>query len=198
MVDTGGSRLAQAIAALDAANSEDPNRELRDGVEQPKELTYARLMSGWLDRLAPNASEPLRLAVRAQHIRRWTIPRSDYPMDRPGYLRWRTALANFHAETAGKILRESGYDEETIRRVGALIRKERLKLDPEAQLLEDVACLVFLENYFADFASHHDERQVVDIVRKTWKKMSERGHAAALSLPLAPQARALVEKALKT
>jgi len=136
------------------------------------------------------------LAVRAQHIRRWTVPRGNYPMDRPGYLRWRAALAKFHAETAESMLRKAGYEEATVRRVGALIRKERLKLDPEAQLLEDAACLVFLENYFADFASHHDEAQVVEIVRKTWKKMSERGHAAALALPLAPHARALVEKAL--
>jgi hypothetical protein len=198
MVNTGGTRFTHAIAAFDAANSEDPNREVQDGVEQPKELAYARLMSVWLDRLAPHASEALRLAARAQHIRRWTIPRSEYAMDRAGYLLWRTALAKFHAEAAGEILRESGYDEETIRRVGSLIRKERLKLDPEAQLLEDVACLVFLENYFADFASHRDEPQVVDIVRKTWKKMSERGHAAALALPLAPHTRALVEKALKS
>jgi hypothetical protein len=154
-------------------------------------------MSEWLERLEPNASEALRLAVRAQHIRRWTIARSDYPMDRSGYLRWRAALAKLHAETAGRILREAGYDEDTVRRVAALIRKERLKLDPEAQLLEDVACLVFLENYFADFASRHDEIQVVEILRKTWKKMSGRGHAAALALPLAPHARALVERALK-
>jgi hypothetical protein len=194
---TENSKFIRAIAAFDAANSEDPNRELRDGVEQPKELAYSRHMSEWLERLAPNASEALRLAVRAQHIRRWTVPRSDYPMDRPGYLRWRAALAKFHAEAAGRILREAGYDEDSIRRVGSLIRKERLKLDPEAQLLEDVACLVFLENYFADFARHHDEAQVVEIVRKTWKKMSERGHAAALALPLSPHARALVEKALK-
>lgn len=187
----------RAMAAFDAANAEDPNRELRDGVEQPKELAYARHMSQWLDKLEPDASEALRLAVRAQHIRRWTIPRGDYPRDRQGYIRWRTTLARFHADTAGRILREAGYDEETVERVGSLIRKERLKVDPEAQLLEDVVCLVFLENYFGEFARRHEEAQVLGIVRKTWKKMSPRGHAAALALPLAPDARALVEKALK-
>jgi len=191
------SRLARAIAAFDATNAEDPNRESYRGVEQPKELAYAEHMTEWLQRLAPNASEALRLAVRAQHIRRWTIARSDYPMDRAGYKRWRTTLAKFHAETAGRILRETGYDEETVRRVGSLIRKERLKLDPEAQLLEDVACLVFLESYFADFAHAHDQAQVVEIVRKTWNKMSERGHVAAFALPLSREARTLIEKALK-
>jgi hypothetical protein len=194
---TSGSKFDRAIAAFDAANAEDPNRESRDGVEQPKELAYARHMTEWLERLEPNASEALRLAVRAQHIRRWTIPRGDYPKDRQGYIRWRNTLAKFHADTAAQILRHAGYDEDAIKRVGSLIRKERIKLDPAAQLLEDVACLVFLENYFSDFARHHDEAQVVGIVRKTWKKMSPRGHAAALALPLSPDARALVEKALR-
>jgi hypothetical protein len=194
---TENARFSRAIKAIDAANSEDPDRESRNGIELPGELAYARHMSEWLERLAPDASEALRLAVRAQHIRRWTIPRGDFPMDRPGYLRWRATLAKFHADTAGRILREAGYEEETVRRVGSLIRKERLKVDPEAQLLEDVACLVFLEDHFADFASHRDESKVLEVVRKTWRKMSERGHAAALSLPLSPAACALVEKALR-
>jgi len=193
---TRESRFEEAIAAFDAANAQDPNRESRDGVELPKELVYARHMSQWLEKLEPNASEALRLAARAQHIRRWTIPRSDYPNDRQGYIRWRNTLAKFHADTAGQILRESGYDEDTVRRVASLIRKQHLKVDPEAQLLEDVACLVFLENYFGDFARRHDEAQVLEIVRKTWKKMSARGRETALALPLSPHARALVETAL--
>jgi hypothetical protein len=117
-------------------------------------------------------------------------------MDLAGYKRWRTTLASFHAETVGAILREVGYDEATLARVQALVRKERLKLDPEAQLLEDVACLVFLENYFAEFARQHDEEKLIGIVQKTWKKMSERGRAAALGLELAPEVRGLVEQAL--
>ncbi len=190
------SRFDQAIARFDAANAEDPNRETEGGVEDPRELLYARRMTAWLEKLAADASEAVRLAVRCQHIRRWTRPRRDYPMDVAGYKRWRTDLAQFHAETAGAILRDVGYDEDTIHRVQALLRKEKLKLDPDAQLLEDVICLVFLESYFAEFARQHDEAKLIGIIRKTWKKMSSRGHAAALALDLAPDARSIVEKAL--
>jgi len=191
-------RFENAIAAFDAANAQDPNRETFDGHEHPKELLYARRMTAWLDRIAPDAPEAVRLAARAQHVRRWTIPRGDYPMDRPGYHRWRTTLQRFHADTAGQLMRDAGYDDETIARVGALLRKERLKDDPDTQLLEDVICLVFLESYFANFARQHEreEEKLVTILRKTWKKMSPRAHAAALSLPLEPDARALVERAL--
>jgi hypothetical protein len=153
-------------------------------------------MTGWLERLAPEASEPLRLAIRAQHLCRWTIPRSQYPMDRRGYHQWRTHLARFHAEKAGEILCEVGYDAATIARVQALLRKEGLKSDPETQLLEDVACLVFLESYFADFSRQHDEEKLITILRRTWLKMSPRGHQAALALDLPLEARALIEKAL--
>ncbi len=190
-------RFDAAIARFDAANSEDPHKEPVNGKERPKELVYARRMSAWLEILEPSASEALKLAVRCQHIRRWSIPRGDYPMDNAGYHQWRATLAKFHAETAGKILKEVGYEDETIARVQSLVRKERLKLDPETQLLEDVACLVFLENYFAEFAKHHDEEKLIGIVRKTWRKMSERGHAAALGLKLAPEIQALVVKALR-
>lgn len=190
-------RFHAAIARFDAANGEDPHQERVDGKNQPKELAYARRMSAWLNRLAPDASEPLKLAARCQHIRRWTIPRGDYPRTTAGYYQWRTTLAKFHAETAGKILKDTGYDDATIARVQSLVRKERLKLDPETQLLEDVVCLVFLENYFADFAKQHDEEKLVDIVRKTWKKMSEGGQQAALQLKLAPEIQALVAKALQ-
>lgn len=185
-----------AIARFDAANGEDPRRERLDGAEQPKELVYARRMSEWLERLAPDASEALRLAVRCQHIQRWTMPRRHYPEGREGYRRWRTDLAQFHAETAGRILTEVGYDEATIARVQALLRKERLKSDPETQRLEDVVCLVFLQYYFADFARQHDEEKLIGILRKTWRKMSERGRQAALTIDLPPELKALVLKAL--
>jgi hypothetical protein len=189
-------RFQAAIERFDAANNDDPNRELSEGHEYPRELLYAQRMTRWLERLAPDASELLRLAARCQHLCRWLIPRDRYPMDRHGYHRWRTDLARFHAEKAADILRDVGYDEETIRRVQSLVRKERLKLDHEAQLLEDVICLVFLESYFADFSQKHDEEKLITILRKTWKKMSPRGHDAALSLPLSPADRALIEKAL--
>jgi Domain of unknown function (DUF4202) len=189
-------RFNAAIARFDAANADDPTTEVFQGAVYPKELLYARRMTTWLDNLAPNASEALRLAVRCQHIQRWTIPRHTYTMDRHGYLRWRTTLAKFHADTATAILRDVGYDEATIQRVQRLLRKERLKRDPEVQCLEDVICLVFLEHYLAAFATQHDEAKVLDILRKTWTKMSARGHEVALTLPMSPEARRLVEQAL--
>lgn len=187
-----------AIRRIDAANREDPETMLIDGSPVPGELLYSRRMSAWLDRLEPNASESLKLAVRAQHLRRWEIPRETFPKTRAGYLQWRTRLGAYHAEQAGNILRESGYDEPTVARVQSLLRKEGLKSDPETQLLEDVICVVFLENYFADFAPQHDEEKVVNILRKTWRKMSERGRQAALGLKLPNEARALVERALES
>ena len=190
------ARFDAAIARFDAVNAEDPNSELSEGETHPKELLYAQRMTAWLDKLAPDASEVLRLAVRCQHIQRWTIPRRDYPMDRRGYLRWRTTLAKFHAGTAGDILQEMGYDEDTIHRVQVLLRKEGLKRDADVQCLEDVICLVFLQNYFAAFATRHEEAKVIDIIQKTWKKMSPRGHQLALTLPLSSDASQLIRKAL--
>jgi hypothetical protein len=189
-------RLQFAIDRFDAENSKDPNREMVDGISVPRELLYARRMTNWLSRLAPDASEALQLAARSQHIRRWEIPRSNYPMDRAGYHRWRTDLGIFHAETAGRILLEVGCEPETIARVQSLIRKQQLKTDPDAQLLEDVICLVFLQFYFHPFARQHDEQKLMGILRRTWKKMSALGHAEALKLPLHPDARKLIEKAL--
>jgi hypothetical protein len=189
-------RFNQAIARFDAANAEDPNVEEFDGQEMPKELLYAQRMTSWLHRLDADAPEAVQLAARCQHIRRWTIPRASYPAGREGYLRWRTELSRFHAETAAGILREVGYDEEMIAHVTKLLRKRQLKQDVDVQLLEDVICLVFLENYFADFSAQHDEGKVINIVRKTWAKMSERGHTAARELQLAPEATVLIRKTL--
>lgn len=189
-------RFQHAIARFDAANAEDPHPEVFAGVTYPKELLYAQRMTAWLDRLAPDASEALRLAARCQHIRRWMIPRRDYPMDRHGYLRWRTTLAQFHADTAGAILREVGYDDATIRRVQSLLRKQELKRDADVQCLEDVICLVFLESYCADFAGRHEATKVIDILRKTWKKMSPRGREVARTLPLSAAAQQLLAAAL--
>ncbi len=196
--DTGiadAERLREALARFDQANAEDPNRERVDGVEQPRELVYAQRMTETLERFAPDASEAVRLAARCQHIRRWTVPRDTYPDGRDGYRRWRADLARFHAETAGAILRDVGYCDDTIARVGALLRKERLKADPEVQLLEDVACLVFLQHYLPAFAPRHDEEKLAGILRKTWRKMSARGQAAALRLNLEPSLRELVKLA---
>ena len=193
---TSDDRFRRAVERFDAANGEDPNRELADGVEQPKELVYARRMTARLDRFRPYAPEAVRLAARCQHIRRWTIPRSDYAAGREGYRRWRTDLARFHADTAAAILRDVGYGDEVVVRVGSLLRKERLKADPDVQLLEDVICLVFVEHYLAGFAPKHDEETLAGVLRKTWRKMSEDGRRAALALDLPENVRSVVERAV--
>ncbi len=189
-------RFQAAIERFDAANAEDPNLEVHDGKNYPKEWLYGRRMTQALDRLEPDADEAVQLAVRAQHICRWKIPRRDYPMDRAGYRKWRTELGRFHAETAANILRETGYGEATIERVQALLRKERLKADPGTQLLEDVICLVFLEYYAAEFVQDHDEPKLLNIFRRTWNKMSPRGQQAALQLDLPSAVGEIVGKAL--
>jgi len=177
-------RFGRAIALFDAANAEDPNFETANGQQRPKELVYAERMSEMLVRFAPDASEAVQLAVRAQHICRWKIPRKDYPMTPQGYQNWRTTLYKFHADTAGKLMREAGYDEAMIERVGKIVGKRGLKVNPETQAMEDVVDLVFIEHYIAGFAAQHpeyDEAKWLDIIRKTWKKMSDAGHAFALS-----------------
>jgi hypothetical protein len=194
-------RLAAAIAAFDAANAEDPRRE-RDaaGVERPRELAYAQRMSEMLERFAPDAPEAVRLAARCQHIRRWEIPRESYPRTPEGYQAWRARLMDFHAETAAGVLHAVGYEEAIVARVGSLLRKERLKRDPETQLLEDVIGLVFLEHYLEGFVAEHpdyDEAKLAEILRKTWRKMSPRGREAALTLARIPERlRPAVERAV--
>jgi hypothetical protein len=183
-------RFGHALARFDAANAEDPNREIVDGQPQPKELVYALRLSAMLARFAPQASEALQLAARCQHIRRWAIPRGDYPQTTIGYKQWRTRLKKFHADTASAILEDVGYDADTIRKVQSLLRKEGLKTNPETQTLEDVVDLVFLEHYLEDFFAkhgHQGEEKLADILRKTWKKMSLEGHAAALDLIKIPE-----------
>lgn len=187
------ARLQLCLERFDAANAADPTRE-PDG--SPKELVYAQRMSAWLDRLEPDAPEEVRLAVRAQHIERWTIPRESYPQGRLAYRQWRQDLGRFHAETAGRIMRGCGYGEETVARVQAIIRKERFKSDPWAQTLEDVACLVFLEHYFEPFADKQEEDSMVNILRRTWRKMSDRGRQAALTIAYPPACSNLLREAL--
>ena len=178
MTDT--DRFQRAIALFDAANAEDPNQDQG----QPKELLYARRMTEMLGRYAPAAPEAVQLAVRAQHIQRWTVPRSDYPMTKEGYYAWRTGLYKFHAETAGELMRQAGYDEAMIDRVKAAVGKRGIKVNAETQMLEDVTDLVFIEYYMLGFAGQHadySEEKWLEIIRKTWKKMSDAAHAFALS-----------------
>ena len=187
------ARFDAAIERFDAAHAEDPEK---DAAGKPAELVYAQRMSAWLAKLAPAAPETLRLAVRCQHIRRWAIPRNAYPEGKVGYLRWRKEESLAHAALAAQILGQAGYDADAVQRVQSLVKKERIKHDPEAQLLEDVACLVFLEYEFAAFAAKHEEAKILDILRKTWPKMSERGQQAALALQLPAPLRLIVEKAV--
>ena len=189
MIDT--ERFDRAIARFDAANADDPNRESVAGHERPGELLYAERLTAMLARFAPDAAEVLRLAARCQHIQRWKIPRADYPMTRAGYHQWRTRLRDFHADLAATILGDAGYGDTMIGRVRSLIRKAALKADPEAQALEDVVALVFLESYLDDFVARHgdyDEAKFTDILTKTAKKMSARGREAALTMIALPSA----------
>ena len=193
---TNNAQLSKIFTAFDAANAQDPNVELVDGIAIAKELIYGQRMSAKLHNFFPEASTVLQLAARSQHICRWKIPRNDYPLDRQGYKRWRLDLAAFHGETAGEILTANGYSNDTIERVKDLLLKRSLKRDEEVQILEDVICLVFLEYYIEDFATKHDEAKLIDILQKTWNKMSSKGHEAALKLPLSESILALVGKAL--
>jgi len=188
-----GKRLEAVIAAIDAANARDPDQVIVEGRREPAELVYGRRMTATLARMVANASEHVRIAVRGQHIERWTSPRNSYPKDRAGYLNWRNQLKDFHARRVGEIMGANGYQAADIERVGSLIRKERMKSDPEAQLLEDVACVVFLEYYLGDFSAKTDEEKLRGILAKTWRKMSPLGHAHARKLPLPPFVAALLE-----
>lgn len=191
-----------AIAAFDRANAEDPNKEPENGKVYPKELLYAQRMTEMQQRYAPDASEALKLACRAQHIQRWKVPRNSFPMDRSGYLQWRTGLYKFHADTAGDLMLQVGYDYEMIERVRAIISKKGLRVDTDTQLMEDVVDLVFIEHYLAGFANSHleyDEARWIRIINKTWNKMSPRAHKFALAgnIKLPEDLAPLIMKAVK-
>ena len=191
------SSLSRTFELIDQYNAQDPNYEnLKDGSSQPKELIYSHRMSQQLAEYEENPSEELQIAIRGQHIGRWKILRSDYPMDKAGYKRWRTDLAHFHGQVLGEIMAQNQYPLESIERVKNLVLKRALKRDPEAQALEDVACLVFLTFYFDAFAEKYEEEKIIDILQKTWNKMSEKGHELALKLNLSASALALINKAL--
>lgn len=192
------SRLEQALAALDALHAVDPRKVEVDGAPVPAELDYARRMSAALEEVFDSPSDVLRLAVRAQHLQRWRLPRTDYPMTKVGYHAWRRAQKEAHAILAIDTLRPLGFDESTLTRLGALIRKKNRATDPETQALEDAACLVFLDRELKAFAEGRDEDHLVDILRKTWAKMSERGRTAALTRSFDAPTTALIERALST
>ena len=193
MTDT----FSSLIEKIDAANARDPNRELDDsGTSVPKEQLYARRMSAKLEQFCPDASEHLRIAAHGQHIERWTSARSDYPEGRSGYKQWRAELGLFHANRCAELMQECDYASDDIERVKYLVQKRGIKRDRETQTLEDVICLVFLDHYLEDFAAKHTRDKLIDILQKTWPKMSPEGQAAALQQSYSADMLNLIKEAL--
>lgn len=188
------AKFDRAFQLFDEYNSQDPKSIIIGTSEIAESLLYAQRMTSKLLDYEPNASEPLQLAARSQHIGRWEIPRKDYPLDRKGYLKWRSHLKIYHAKLAASILEKSDYDELTISKVKDLLVKKQLKQNEETQTLEDVICLVFLEFYFDDFSEGHDDEKLVNILKKTIAKMSIKGVETALNLPLSAKAKKLIAK----
>jgi hypothetical protein len=193
------NRLQRVLADIDAANAEDPRRDRLDGEEMPFEVVYSRRMLDRLEKMYPDAPETLKIAAYGQHVRRFDIPRSNYPEGRKGYNQWRKACREHHARVLGEIMARHGYGPEEIAEVQRLVRKEQLKKDRLSQALENVVDVVFVEHYLEPFIrkySHYDEDKLTDIIAKTLLKMSPKGHAAALALDLPPAHRRLIEKAI--
>jgi hypothetical protein len=190
------NKLEKAFALFDAYNQQDPVSLLWEGITYPSEYFYAIELYNWVLRLDPDAGEAVLLASRSQHIGRWAIPRESYPDGKTGYLNWRSDLAKFHAKTSGELMLEAGYDEAFIEGVQKIILKQKIKLDPEVQLMENALCLVFLQFQFEDFIRKHDDDKLINIIRKTWKKMSDPGRNAALTLEYSEKAKELIGKAL--
>lgn len=189
-------RFATAFQRFDEENSRDPNFQLKDGAQMPRELAYAQWLSDWVLRLKPDAGEALRLAARSAHLCRWVIARNSYPMTRPGYLRWRAELKKFHARKVGEILQEIGYPENLVWHVQSLVSKSAFPADPDSRLLEDALCLVFLEHQFGDLASKSSDEKVINALQKTWTKMTPAAHAAAMKLTYGPREKVLLARAL--
>jgi hypothetical protein len=188
--------IEQAILRFNEMNAQDPNQVMHEGKEVPRELLSAERLEAWVHKLEPSPSVALRLAARCQHLKRFSVPRSDYPEGRIGYLKWRKDLSRRHADLAAEVLSDLGFTEDVISEVRAINQKEGLRTNPDTQTMEDALCLSFLEHEFSAFAEKHEDDKVIDIVQKTWRKMSERGHALALTLPLGGRAKDLVGRAL--
>jgi hypothetical protein len=194
--DVSNERFGKAIAAIDAANADDPDTIIVRGAERPKEQAHAELMTERVLELDPDADDAQLLAARAHHLRRWSIPRSSFPDGRAGYLRWRTTLNRQHASDVGSILLAAGYDDATVERVQRIIRKEGLKTDAAAQTHEDALCLVFLETQLAELVDRLGDEKSVDVIAKTLRKMSHRAVEVALALPMDERSRADVLRAM--
>ena len=190
------SQFPEAIRRFDEENGRDPHIVDAEGSAHPYELLYAERLTDWVLRLCPDASEPLLLAARCQHICRWMIPRASYEMTRGGYLRWRNDLKRFHATKSAEILREVGYDESIIARVVDLNLKKQLDQDPDCQILEDALCLVTIQYQLSDLVAKTDPAKMIGILQKTWKKMSTKARDYALALPLSDDEKRLIDRAL--
>jgi hypothetical protein len=191
------SRLARAIEAIDAANADDPNRIEFGGESHPKERLHAQRATYWVRRLDPEASELLLLAARAHHLRRWQLPRAEYPAGRAGYHAWRRELQRRHAREAARILEAMGFAADEIERVEALICKRGLGRDAEVQVLEDALCLVFVETQLDSFAARHESEKVIEILAKSLRKMSPEGRRAAGTIALSASGRRMLARAIE-
>jgi len=190
------SRLNEVLAAIDLVNNQDINQIVFDNISHPKELIYGHQMTGMLDEHWPQANELLQIAVRAQHIKRWHLKRTEFDLGKKGYFKWRIALGKFHAELTEQLMLKHDYSEVEAEQTAAIIRKEKLKSNDDSQTLEDVACLVFLQFYFDEFAKKHSEEKIIRVLQKTWGKMSTQGQNIALTLDLPEHLSVLVGKAL--
>jgi hypothetical protein len=188
-------RFSRALERFDEENAKDPNIEIAEK-PYPRELLYAQRLYDWVTRLALNASEPLLLAARSQHLCRWLIPRTSFLMNRAGYLKWRHELKNLHAQKAGEILKAVGYSDEIITTVQALNLKKNFPADPESRVLEDGLCLVFLQYQFADLAAKTSDEKMINALRKSWNKMSATGRVEALQLQFSENQKRLLNAAL--
>ena len=194
---TEKARFVAALQRFDEENSRDPNSQRVEGVPRPRELIYAERLTDWVLRLKPDASEALRLAARCQHLCRWAIPRNRFPMDRAGYLKWRSDLKKFHAEKSALILREVGYSGQMVAQVQALNLKKGFPNDPDSRVLEDALCLVFLQYQFAELAAKSDDEKMINALRKSWQKMTALAREEALKLAYGSKERTLLQRALR-
>lgn len=190
------NRQEIAFKKFDAYNQKDPHSIVWEGTTYPREYFLALKLHEWVTKINPEASEALLLASRSQHIGRWEIPRNSYAPGREPYLKWRRDLAHYHAQKAGEILKDSGYNEEEISRVQEIILKKRLKLDSDVQVMENALCLVFLAFQYEEFHQQHDHDKVVNILRKSLLKMDEAGHQLALTLNYSPEGLSYIKTAL--
>ncbi|RXK86821.1 DUF4202 domain-containing protein [Filimonas effusa] len=190
-------KLEQAFKLFDDYNRQSPGTIIHEGQEYATEYFYALKLYEWVLRLAPEASEPLLLASRCQHIGRWEIPRKSYPEGRVGYLKWKNELAKYHAAKAAEILRTVEYDETLIQRVTEIVLKKRLSSDPEVQIMENALCLVFLEYQYDDLIAGQSEEKMIGILQKTWGKMTDPGRNAALTLSYSEKGERLIKQALQ-